>query len=104
MQDRKSVRVRPRAAITAAIEAFDDPFGFGVVTNISEGGACIWTDRVLRVGGALTVQLSFSGQDQPVPLECHVVWCGETPDSNYRYGLQWVRPAGSQLRRLIRDC
>ena len=104
MQDRRAPRVRPRSAVTAAIEAFEDDFAFGVVANISDGGACICTDRILRVGGPVTVQLNFIGQDEPVPLECHVVWCGEAPGSVYRYGVQWVRPAGSQLRRLIRDC
>lgn len=103
MHDRKAPRVRPRWAVTAAIGELDQ-LAFGVVANISEGGACICTDRVLRVGGPLVVQLSFNGQDEPVPLDCHVVWCGEAPGSTYRYGVQWVHPAGSQLRRLIRDC
>lgn len=104
MQDRRAPRVRPRSAVTAAIEGLDDSFAFGVVANISEGGACIHTDRTLHAGGPLTVQLSFSGQDQPLPLECRVVWWSEAPGSTYRYGLQWTHPAGTYLRKLIRDC
>ncbi|HET8647269.1 MAG TPA: PilZ domain-containing protein [Vicinamibacteria bacterium] len=103
MQERRAARVRPRAAITAAIEAFEH-FTFGVIDNISEGGACICTNRAFPVGETLTLQLSFRGEEQPVPLDCHVVWCGEDGDQSYRYGLQWLRPAGSRLRRLIRDC
>lgn len=103
MQERKSARVRPREAVTAAIEAFDD-FAFGVVANISEGGACVCTDRLFPVGESVTIQLSFRGEDNPVPLECHVVWVGESPGRTFRHGLQWIRPAGSQLRKLIRDC
>ena len=103
MQERKAARVRPRSAITAAIEEFDR-LAFGIVTNISEGGACICTDQAFPIGEALHVQLSFRGEEQPVPLDCYVIWCGHEPDDTYRYGLQWVYPAGSELRRLIRDC
>jgi len=102
--ERRDDRVRPRTPVTAAIEEFERAFAFGVVANISDGGACICTDRVFPIGETLTVQLSFAGQEKLVPLECYVIWCGSDAENTYRYGLQWVHPAGSQLRRLIRDC
>ena len=102
-RERRAARVRPRSAITAAIEEFES-VAFGVVADISEGGACICTDHAFPIGEALTVQLSFRGQDQLLPLECYVIWCGGAAGNTYRYGLQWIHPAGSQLRRLIRDC
>jgi Tfp pilus assembly protein PilZ len=104
MGERRAARVRPRSAVTAAIEEFERAYAFGVVADISEGGVCICTDCVFPIGETLTVQLSFRGQEQPVPLECYVIWCGSDAGDTYRYGLQWVHPAGSQLRRLIRDC
>ena len=104
MQERKAVRVNPRTAVTAALEEFDRAFAFGVVANISEGGACICTDGVFPVGRTLTVQLSFRGAEQPLPLDCYVVWSGTDTGDTFRYGLQWVGPVGSELRRLIRDC
>jgi hypothetical protein len=103
MQERKAARVRPRSAVTAAIEEFDR-FAFAIVADISEGGACICTDREFPIGESLHVQLSFTGVEQPVSLDCYVIWCGHQSDNTYRYGLQWVYPAGSDLRRLIRDC
>jgi hypothetical protein len=103
MHERKATRVYPRGAVTAAIEEFER-VAIGVVANISEGGACICTDREFPIGEALKVRLSFGGVEQPVPLECYVIWCGHQPDQTYRYGLQWLHPAGSELRRLIRDC
>ena len=101
---RRAVRVVPRRAITVAIDENGVPRAYGVVANISDGGACICTDRVFPIGETLTVQLSFAGQEKLVPLECYVIWCGSDAENTYRYGLQWVHPAGSQLRRLIRDC
>ena len=103
MHERKTARVRPRSAVPAPIDEFDR-FAFGIVADISEGGACIYTDHEFPIGEALHVQLSFSGEEQPVPLDCYVIWCALQPDDTYRYGLQWVYPAGSELRRLIRDC
>lgn len=104
MQERKAARVSPRSAITAAIEEFDSAYAFGVVANISEGGACICTDRAYPVGEPVVVQLSFRGQEQPLPVEAYVRWCGHDAGDTYRCGLQWIGAAGGQLRRLIRDC
>ena len=104
MRERRSTRVSPRTAVTAAIEEVDHALAFGVVTNISEGGACICTDGIFPVGDSLLVQLSFRGEPQPVPVEGCVVWCGCEGDRSYRYGVQFLQPAGSRLKRLIRDC
>jgi hypothetical protein len=104
MSERRGPRFTPRAAVTAAIEEFDRPLSFGVVSNISDGGACICTDGLFPVGDNVTVQLSFRGEEQPVPMEGYVVWCGTDPGPSFRYGLQWIRPAASRLQRLIRDC
>jgi Tfp pilus assembly protein PilZ len=103
MPERKAPRVRPRSPVTAAIEEFDR-LAFAIVANISDGGACIYTDREFPIGEALHVRLSFSGGEQTVPLDCYVIWSAHQTDDTYHYGLQWVYPAGSDLRRLIRDC
>lgn len=104
MRDRNSERFSPRNAVTAAIEEMEHPRSFGVVANISEGGACIRTDGLFPVGENVTVRLSFRGEEQPISVEGCVIWTGEDAGPSYRIGLQWVQPAGSRLRRLIRDC
>ena len=58
MAERKAERVRPRSAVTAAIEEFDR-IAFGIVANISEGGACLCTDQAFPVGESLHIRLSF---------------------------------------------
>ena len=105
MRERNSERISPRSAVTAAIEELEHPRSFGVVANISEGGACIRTDGLFPVGEGVTVRLSFRGEEQPISVEGFVIWTGEDAASgSYRLGLQWVQPAGSRLKRLIRDC
>lgn len=104
MRERKSVRISPRTAVTAAIEELDRPLAFGIVANISESGACICTDGLFPVGDSVVVQLSFRGESQPMPLEGYIVWCGHDAEHTFRYGVQWIHVAGGRLRRLIRDC
>ena len=104
MRERSTERFSPRSAVTAAIEEFEHPRSFGVVANISEGGACIRTHGNFPVGEGVVVRLSFRGEEQPIAVEGYVIWTGADTDEAYRVGVQWIQPAGSRLRRLIRDC
>jgi hypothetical protein len=96
MPPRTTARIVPPSPITVAIEEHDRlaVAAYGVIANISEGGGCIWTDGHLRIGGRLSLQVSFA-----LPPEVHdvtglVVWgqvCREAWRTEIRrYGLQWV--------------
>lgn len=106
MRERGAVRVIPRSAITAVIESQGLPFAYGVVANISEGGACVWTNGRFEVGDSLVVRLSFAREPQPFHAEGVIVWGDALPEreADVRYGLRWApgpSPTQERLRSLI---
>lgn len=101
MRHRETVRIVPRRPITVAIQDGDAPFAYGVVANISEGGACIWTDVSLEPGHDVRLRLSFPRGSQPVDARGVVVWCEPGSDQpSRRYGVQWQDRSAARLSRL----
>lgn len=105
MRARGAVRVIPKSAVTVAIE-HGLAHAYGVVANISEKGACVWTDGSFEPGESLVVRLSFPHEPQPIELPGRVVWSGPSPENKdaLRYGLQWgagADVAASRLKSLI---
>jgi Tfp pilus assembly protein PilZ len=105
MPERASARFVPRRSVTVAFEGPDNPTAYGVVANISEGGACVWTDARLEVGQHLTLELSFAREPRPVPAQGRVVWIAPvTGTPGRRCGVQWNAspgPEGQLLRQMI---
>ena len=108
MPERESLRFVPRRSVTVTFEGAT-PTRYGLISNISEGGACVFSDAVLEVGQRATLSLSFARGLLPVPAEGRVIWIG--PESSHpgrRYGLQWARidgqPLEARLRELIAAC
>jgi Tfp pilus assembly protein PilZ len=106
MQERAVVRVTPRNAVTVAIVNQGYPMAYGVVANISENGACVWTNGDFAVGESLVLRLSFPREDQPLQAAGRIVW--EDPERDergaMRLGLRWhhtVGPAHHRLKELI---
>jgi hypothetical protein len=103
MPERSAVRVVPRNPITVALQEAGTPFAYGVVANISDGGACIWTDAELQSGRRVSLRLSFSRGSQPLDEEGVVVWGGPQGEGGGgRYGLQWSGQTTDRRRRLSR--
>lgn len=102
MRERSAVRVVPSKPVTVVIETQDfQPVAFGGVADISERGACVWTDESsFAVGDRLILLLSF-GQES-LQAAGRVVWSG--PDQAHegasRYGLQWAGTSGPLHTRL----
>jgi Tfp pilus assembly protein PilZ len=106
MAERGAVRVTPRAAITVVIEDEGFSKAYGVVANISEAGACVWTNGRFSVGDSLVVRLSFVREPQPFQTSGQVVWGDPIPEREAatRYGLKWgpaPLPEHERLRSLI---
>jgi Tfp pilus assembly protein PilZ len=101
MRERSAVRLIPRNAITVAIENEGYPLAYGVVANISEAGACLWTNGAFHVGESLVLRLSFPHEPQPVQAVGRVVWEDADRDEQgaLRYGLFWT-PSGPHTSRL----
>ncbi len=101
MRQRGAVRIVPRSPITVAIQDGGFPYAYGVVANVSESGACIWTDAGLDPGTALSLRLSFPRRSQPLDAEGVVVW-GEPRGRSRtrRYGVHWKDQTSPRLERL----
>ena len=107
---RQRTRIVPPDPITVAIE--DDhglPLGYGVIANVSEAGACVWTDGQLDPGARLALRVSFARPAEVYDVAAVVVWseAGERRDgaTMRRYGLRWhdaASPCVLRVRRLAR--
>ena len=101
MRARGAVRVVPGSAVTVVVENQGIPLAYGVVANISDQGACVWTNGRFQVGENVSLRLSFAREAQPFEATARVVW-GEAPrEGGYalRYGLQWdPSPEAAQVR------
>jgi Tfp pilus assembly protein PilZ len=90
----RAMRVVPHKAITVAIEVPQQGRAYGVVANISEGGACLLTDARVPLGESLQLELSLYREPQVVPVAVRVVWSSSNRDVGaVRYGLQWDESA-----------
>jgi hypothetical protein len=107
MRTRAFVRAIPRSPVTVAFEEIGEPFAYGAVANISEGGASVWTSVEFGRGRELNVRLSGARLSQPLEAPAVVVW--GAPDAavgqrTHRYGLRWVEPTvdyQGRIRRLL---
>jgi Tfp pilus assembly protein PilZ len=98
--------VIPRSAVTVAIETQGFPMAYGVVANISDVGACVWTNGAFAVGENLVLRLSFPREPQPLQAAGRVVWEDPRRDEKgaMRLGLQWSHatgPAHARLKQMI---
>jgi Tfp pilus assembly protein PilZ len=106
MRERANARFVPSRSVTVAFEGRDSARAYGVVANLSEGGACVWTDARLEEGQQVTLSVSFARASRPVPTEARVVWTGpEVSTGARRYGVRWdaETPEAPHLRRLISE-
>ncbi len=71
---RKHVRFVSTQPVTVAILKQHQPFAYGVVMNISQGGACLMTDAE-SLSGLFLVRISFY-DTEVVDIEARVVWTG----------------------------
>ena len=107
MRIRGPGRVIPRSPITVAIDEQGVPSAYGVVANISETGACVWTYVRLEMGRRVHLRLSFGRGSRPLDAEGVVIWGGpltEPDTKTLRYGLHWADSSPldqERLRRLI---
>lgn len=106
MLERASARFVPSRSVMVAFEGRDKPRAYGVVANLSDGGACVWTDARLEAGQQVALSISFARASRPVPAEARVVWSApDTGAGARRYGVEWDpnTPEAPHLRRLISE-
>jgi hypothetical protein len=106
MRERANTRFVPNRSVTVVFEGRDNTRAYGVVANISDGGACVWSDAHLKAGERVKLAVSFARASRPVPTGAQVVWTGpgSKPGAS-RYGVRWdsETPETDDLRRLISE-
>jgi len=101
---RNTIRIVPGRPVFVALEGARGPVARGIVSNISEGGACLSLAGPFEIGDDVIVKLSFAQQPHPVPATGRVVWSGAAERGGARLGLSWTHngPHRMRLETLIR--
>ena len=103
-QNRSSRRLTPRKPVTVALEDGEASRAYGVVTNISETGACVVTDSVVGQGRIVLLRMSFYRHADLFETEARVVWSGQEGSSSSTpvvlQGVQFTQLADRELTRL----
>jgi hypothetical protein len=105
---RRLARIVPPSPMTVAIE---DEAGlhlcYGVIANVSESGACVWTDGLLATSSRLLLRVSFGRLSEVHEIGGLVVWEGVENGARgaamRRFGIEWREasaPCVSRLREL----
>lgn len=109
MPDRHTPRFVTSHPITVAIEDMESPglaVSYGVIVNISKGGACIWSDTGLTVDKPFLFRISFARPPEVHEVTGVVVWAHENPgaarEQRCQYGVQW-QDANRECRERLRD-
>ena len=103
-QNRSSRRLTPRKPVTVALEDGEASRAYGVVTNISETGACVVTDSVVGQGRIVLLRMSFYRHADLFETEARVVWSGEDGGSSSTrmvlQGVQFTQLSDRELSKL----
>jgi PilZ domain len=74
-EKRTYLRVRPRSVVSLAIYQGERiPPAFGIVSDISEAGACVHSDRILARNQSLQLRIQFAAQSNLFEAEGRVRW------------------------------
>jgi hypothetical protein len=106
---RQRARVVPPTPITVAID--DQETGlclcYGVIANISESGACVWTNGLLASGSRLVLRVSFAHPPEVHDVTGVVVWENTVAPATApmapglrRFGVEWRGASASCIERL----
>ena len=74
---RQTGRAVPSTSVTVALLEENVPVAYGIVRDLSEVGACIMTDIVLKPGSSYQFRMSFFG-GEVLEATARVVW-NESP-------------------------
>ena len=87
---RRSARLVPTQSVTVAVLDHGFPFAYGVVTNISESGACVQTGKVSTRRG-IHMMLSFSNGEM-LEASGRAVWSKplKADGSQALYGIEFT--------------
>ncbi len=112
---RQKARIVPPTPITVAID--DQETGaslcYGVIANVSEDGACVWTNAQLETGSHLLLRVSFAAPPEVHEVTGRVIWGKSGEDASpeppppmsgalRRFGVAWQDAPPAYVDRLRR--
>ena len=91
---RRSGRAVPSTSVTVALLEDNVPIAYGVVRDLSEIGACIMTDALLKPGATFQFRMSFFG-GEVLEAVARVIWSerprpGAPPATEIPHGLEFT--------------
>lgn len=91
--------------MTVAIEDESGlPICYGVIANVSESGACVWTDGIIATSSRLQLRVSFAHLSEVHEIAGVVVWEGAENGARgagmRRFGVAWVDASAKCVARL----
>jgi len=98
--------VAPRPITVGIDDENGLPLGYGVIANVSEAGACVWTNSHLEPAGRLVLRVRFGQPAAVQEVAARVVWTREDDDPlggapMRRFGLQWQDFSSAYVPRLL---
>jgi hypothetical protein len=107
---RQRARIVPPTPITVAIDDVETGLClcYGVIANVSEAGACVWTNGLLDKGAEVNLRVSFAHPPEVHEIRGTVVWEDAMAQSHApahlagmrRFGVAWRETALSCVHRL----
>lgn len=103
---RAAPRLAPRHSATAAVYAGREQLAYGVLTNVSQTGACIVTDSLFAAGADVNLKLSFYQQPELIETPARVVWnrVGADTEGHLQglqlYGVRFTQTPEPEAHRL----
>ena len=105
-QNRSRRRLTPRKPVTVAVQEGETSLAYGVVTNISESGACVMTDTAVGQGRIVMLRMSFYRHADLFDVPARIVWSGPELDSPHGVpsaalqGVQFTQLGDREVTRL----
>ena len=101
---RRIGRAVPSTSVTIALLEDNVPVAYGVVRDLSEIGACIMTDSVLKPGTSFQFRMSFFG-GEVLEATARIVWSetprpGAAPETEIPHGLEFTEMGDTHLTKL----
>ena len=101
---RRIGRAVPSTSVTIALLEDNVPVAYGVVRDLSEIGACIMTDAVLKPGTSFQFRMSFFG-GEVLEATARIVWSetprpGAAPGTEIPHGLEFTEMGDTHLTNL----
>ena len=98
-------RLVPTETISVALTREDSLNAFGIISNISEYGACLITNVSLERNRIVRVQLSSPQHESLLMTEARVSWCAEGVDPvkaivGVMVGVSFLNLDGDQQRKM----